>query len=296
MNGRWRRGVRLLRPRFELGVIVALVATQFALKPLPLIGAGAPATVLPRVVTAAVLPAAAATVRTAAPPVPLKEVAPPHPLGVPTPSPVSPAAPAGIRFLWDLPGSGVAPQAPVVALTFDDGPDPRYTAPILDILGRYGAPATFFMVGRLAAAHPELVLQVASAGHAVGGHTWNHVDLRTLPDAAYPGEVDNTDGLLSTITNQPIRCVRPPRGDTDARVTTLLAARGMANIIWSVDPTDWGQPGPQVIAQRTLAAAVPGAILLLHDGGGDRSQTVAALPLILDGLRARGLTPVPMCR
>ncbi|MFN2569370.1 MAG: polysaccharide deacetylase family protein [Candidatus Dormibacteria bacterium] len=225
-------------------------------------------------------------------PVPLKDAAPAHALGL-IASTARGYTSAVVRVVSDLPGS--TPGQPVVALTFDDGPDPRVTPAVLAVLAGRGVPATFFMAGRMAAAHPELVREVAAAGHGVGGHTWNHIDLRTLPDAGYEPEVDRTDQLLAGLSGQDIRCVRPPRGATTMRVAALLAGRGLSTMLWSVDPTDWSRPGAGEIVRRTLSAVRPGSIILLHDAGGDRSQTVAALPAILDGLRDRGLTPVTLC-
>ncbi|MHB8670631.1 MAG: polysaccharide deacetylase family protein, partial [Acidimicrobiales bacterium] len=95
-----------------------------------------------------------------------------------------------------LPGGGGAGSGPVVALTFDDGPDPANTPGVLDVLARYGATSTFFMLGRPATRFPDLVRRVAAAGHSVAGHTWSHVDLTRLPEAQYSFEVDRTDELL----------------------------------------------------------------------------------------------------
>jgi len=227
-------------------------------------------------------------------PVPLKAVAAAHTLGL-MPVTALVNGSLGVRYISDLPPAGAAAR-PIVALTFDDGPDPQVTPAVLDILASRGVPATFFMLGRMAAVHPELVRQVAAAGNGVGGHTWNHVDLRTTSDPSYEAEVDRTNRLLSGLAGQDIRCVRPPKGATDARVLTQLNARGMSNVLWSVDPTDWARPGAAEIVRRTLAAVGPGSIILLHDAGGDRSQTLAALPAILDGIHDRGLTPVVLCR
>ncbi|MHB8671333.1 MAG: polysaccharide deacetylase family protein, partial [Acidimicrobiales bacterium] len=100
---------------------------------------------------------------------------------------------------------------------------------------------------------------------------------------------------LASLSGRPVRCVRPPGGHEDARVVSLLGRRHLATMMWSIDPRDWKQPPAADIAGYVLAGLQPGAVVLLHDGGGDRSHTVAALPIILDGLRQRGYHVVPIC-
>jgi peptidoglycan-N-acetylglucosamine deacetylase len=165
-----------------------------------------------------------------------------------------------------LPVSGQAGKT--VALTFDDGPDPRFTPRILAILARARAPATFFMLGSQAATHPDLVRRVASAGQAVGGHTWHHTRLDRLTSAGVAAEVDCTD--------------------------RLLAMRGVQLVLWTVDARDWARPGVGRIQATVARELRPGAIVLFHDGGGDRSQTVAALPGVLGLLQARGYRVVAL--
>ena len=195
-----------------------------------------------------------------------------------------------------MPGSGVKPGDKVVALTFDDGPSPTFTPQVLAILAHYQVHATFFMVGMPAAAHPDLVRQVVAAGNTVGGHTWSHVILTTLADpAAFAAQVDQADSLLGSLTGHPIRCVRPPGGHFDPTVIQRLGARGIATVVWSDDTRDWSKPGTPVIVQRAMSALKPGSIIVLHDGGGDRTQTVAALPTILDAISAAGYRVVPVC-
>jgi peptidoglycan/xylan/chitin deacetylase (PgdA/CDA1 family) len=181
-----------------------------------------------------------------------------------------------------------------VALTFDDGPDPRYTPRILALLARARMPATFFMVGRQAAAHPRLVRRVAQAGQQVGGHTWNHRRLDRLPPASVAAEVDCTDRLLARLADRPVRLVRPPDGAYDRRVVDLAAAQGLELILWTADSRDWTRPGIHRIVATVARQLRPGAIVLFHDGGGDRSQTVAALPQVLRQLHARGYRPVAL--
>ena len=204
-------------------------------------------------------------------------------------------ATGGINAVWDVPGSRFQPGDPVVALTFDDGPSPAYTQQILDVLARYRAPATFFVVGRQAAAYPELVHAEAAAGDGVANHTWDHVDLSRTPASAYPHQVDDTTDVIEAITGWRTPCLRPPYGAVNSTVDARLADHGVVAVGWSVDPSDYRKPGADRIAERVLSNVQAGSIVELHDGGGDRSQTVAALPSIIEGIRSRGLEPVSLC-
>src|SRR5207245_8632166 len=142
---------------------------------------------------------------------------------------------------------------------------------------------------------PEIVQDQVRRGHVVGGHTWDHIGLAGMSDSTFSSQVDRTDDLLGRLTGQPVRCVRPPYGSYDAAAVTRLGARGIATAMWSVDPRDWSRPGTGTIVNRVLSAVGPGSIVILHDGGGDRSQTIAALPSIIEGIRARGYRLVPIC-
>jgi peptidoglycan/xylan/chitin deacetylase (PgdA/CDA1 family) len=183
----------------------------------------------------------------------------------------------------------------VVALTFDDGPSPVYTPEILQVLTSSGVPASFQIVGSEGALQPGLLAQEVADGMSLANHTWDHVDLTALSPAGWIHEVDDTDTLLAQFTGHPVRCLRPPYGYTDPGVVSQLGQRGLAELFWDVDPSDYLRPGTAVIVQRVLGALHPGAIIGLHDGGGDRSQTVAALPAIIAGARAAGYTFVPVC-
>ena len=213
-----------------------------------------------------------------------------------TPEVTSWAVPGTVIYNLDTaPGSPYKPGEKVVALTFDDGPSPVYTPQILQVLTADHAPASFQIVGEEGAAYPAVLRQEVADGMTLTNHTWTHVDLATLPLSGWPGEVDNTDALLAGVTGHPTRCRRPPYGDTDAAVAGQLGQRGLAELYWDVDPSDYLRPGASVIVQRVLSALHPGAIVGMHDGGGDRSQTVAALPAIISGIRAVGYQIVPVC-
>ncbi|MER6304435.1 polysaccharide deacetylase family protein, partial [Kitasatospora sp. NPDC001539] len=176
----------------------------------------------------------------------------------------------------------------VVYLTFDDGPSPVYTPRILSILNRYGARATFFELGENVAAHPSVTRQVARQGHSVQNHSWSHPDLRRLSAATFNSQVGNTDRAIRAQTGRTPTCLRPPYGAVNGTVRSRAAGLGKQVVLWSVDPADWSRPGSGAIQSRVLGPVRPGSVILLHDGGGDRSQTAAALPAILSGLKARG--------
>jgi peptidoglycan-N-acetylglucosamine deacetylase len=175
-----------------------------------------------------------------------------------------------------------------VALTFDDGPDPRYTNAILDVLERYGVLATMFCVGLHAAVFDQEVSRIGEQGHLLGNHTWSHPFLPDLTAAQLRAQIAATDAALRAAEPSVSRLFRPPYGSRTPEVLGWLAGSGVVVTLWDVDPRDWACPGAQAIARSALAQAQPGSIVLLHDGGGDRSQTVEALPVIIEGLLERG--------
>lgn len=194
-----------------------------------------------------------------------------------------------------------------IALTFDDGPDPRWTPAILDILKQKGVRASFFVIGENAGAHPELVRRMIAEQHDVGNHTFTHPNLSVLPEALIKLEVDTTRKLFESITNRSMRLFRPPyMGDADPtsldQIEPVRIAQnmGFVTVGLRVDPGDWLQPGVQTIIDQTMQQIqskdedVRGQIVLLHDSGGDRSQTVAALPLLIDLLRSKHYELVPV--
>lgn len=188
----------------------------------------------------------------------------------------------------------------LVALTFDDGPDGRWTAKILDILKAKHAPATFFVIGKNMQAHPELVAREVREGHVVGGHTWTHPNIGETPIAETDIELNATQRLFETITGRSQRLFRPPFfGDaepsTPREVAPLLIAQklGYMTVGLRIDPDDWKKPDADLIVQRALTRLADkgpreGQVILLHDSGGDRSRTVQALPMLIDQLRAHG--------
>lgn len=178
-----------------------------------------------------------------------------------------------------------------VALTFDDGPDPRWTPQILDLLRTHHVRATFCLIGRQAKAHPELVRRIVAEGHALCNHTWDHDE--RLPKASTAHVVQEIqDGYNAIVAaSGGVRPVyfRAPGGAWSPVVLAKARERGMRPLAWSIDPRDWTRPGTARIVQGVLAAR-PGNIILCHDGGGNRSETVAATAQVLPALRHRGLT------
>lgn len=180
---------------------------------------------------------------------------------------------------------------PIVYFTFDDGPSP-YTSQVLEILERHKATATFFMIGSQAAADPALVQRVRDGGHGIGNHTWSHPDLTTLKTNEVSHEITRTDGPLGDT-----QCVRPPYGATNDQVRGEIEALGKTQQLWTVDSLDWSQPGVANIEANIMGPIAPGAVVLMHDGGGSREQSVEALENVLTKLDSAGyvVRALPNC-
>ncbi len=182
-----------------------------------------------------------------------------------------------------------------VALTFDDGPGP-YTPQILDVLRHHHAKATFFEVGTMLTSFSDSTVKQTHRGYAIGNHTFSHPHMGALPKGEQGKQLNSTSAALKHYTHANTRLFRPPFGSFDRDTLELLRKRRALMVLWSTDTEDYLDPGAEVIAARALEGAHPGAIILLHDAGGDRSQTVAALPAIIRGLRERHLRPVTIPR
>jgi peptidoglycan/xylan/chitin deacetylase (PgdA/CDA1 family) len=215
------------------------------------------------------------------------------PLPTPTPLPSAGAAPgAGVPDLSALP-THIAEDKPLVYFTFDDGPS-GYTQQMIDVLTKYGATGTFFVLGKAAKANPDLIRAEAEAGHYVANHTYSHPSLEGVSQEQFLDEVETTrqiilDAALDLFTlDKDVRYLRPPYGATDANTRQYAADAGYAVVLWDIDPQDWRRPGAKVIADHIVRSVYPGAIVLMHDGGGDRSQSVAALDTALQQLSAQG--------
>ena len=182
----------------------------------------------------------------------------------------------------------VADGPKVVALTIDDGPSPVYTPQVLQILWQYGITASFSMIGRNAAAFPGVARQVAAAGHMIVNHTWNHYNLGPMPAAAVQDEISRATDAIHAATEQRPSMFRAPYGVWPPAVFRCCAQAGLIPLAWSVDPRDWSRPGVGTIVRDIVADTRTGSIILEHDGGGNRSQTVAALKIWLPRLLHAG--------
>jgi peptidoglycan-N-acetylglucosamine deacetylase len=196
---------------------------------------------------------------------------------------------------WQIQAFGVLPGT--IALTFDDGPDPDYTDRILDILNREGVKATFFVTGSQSLLHPSTIKRIIREGHELGNHSWTHPDLSKLPDSMVKVELNATQRLLQVLSGNSVRLLRPPYASDDmadtaeeAHVVELATSLGYFLIGANLNPEDWSRPPKEEIVRRVLDLAVDGAgsVIELHDAGGDRTNTVEALPELIDTLKAKG--------
>ncbi|MBL8927665.1 MAG: polysaccharide deacetylase family protein [Pseudonocardia sp.] len=241
------------------------------------------------------------------PPLDMPDVPVTTPVLAPEPAP-EPPPPVQVQLV--APGP-VVPRAALlnkladthtIALTFDDGPDPRWTPKILATLRRHGAVATFCMVSKNAAGHEELVKQVVDAGMRLCDHSHTHDE--QLPDRDPARIDDEVVGAQSTLSaaagGASVKWFRAPGGNWSTEVTKLSVEHGMQPLSWNVDPRDWERPGAAAIVaavqQQIRQQAPDGPIVLLHDGGGPRDQTVDALEQLIPWLAEQGYRfgfPVP---
>ena len=189
----------------------------------------------------------------------------------------------GIVRRAPLPGSAV------VALTFDDGPWPGQTERVLAVLEQKSVPATFFMLGHRVKQSGALARAGVDAGHTVGNHTDRHPPHDRIEIQHAEREIVSTSDVIAGATGARPRWFRPPGGRLDERSRAIVERSGMSVALWTADPQDWREAtSAEEITQRVVSAVRPGAVVLLHDGGGDQSAMIEALPSIIDELRARG--------
>jgi cellulose synthase/poly-beta-1,6-N-acetylglucosamine synthase-like glycosyltransferase/peptidoglycan/xylan/chitin deacetylase (PgdA/CDA1 family)/spore germination protein YaaH len=224
----------------------------------------------------------------------------------------------GVRFVrlptpYQVQRTGFRPG--LVALTFDDGPDPTWTPRILDVLKRYSVPATFFVIGENGLTERGLLTRELAEGHEIGSHTYTHPNLGRTSPRETRLELNATQRLFQAFTGHSLRLFRAPYfGDAEPTTADEIVpvaeaqSMGYLSVGLHVDPGDWKRPGVQTIVDQTIAGVMAGPktcpedaeancsrnIVLLHDAGGDRAQTVAALPAIIEGLRQRGFRFVPV--
>ncbi|MFD8067098.1 polysaccharide deacetylase family protein [Streptomyces parvulus] len=220
--------------------------------------------------------------------------------GAPGRSPLKPSA-YRLQPLTGYGAPGAAPGRPPVRsepilrmtgrgrtmlLTFDDGPHPDYTPHILDTLAEYDVRATFFVCGEMADFNRDLISRMADEGHVVGNHTWSHPLLTSLSRRRIRSEMERTSEVVDKACGEPPRWFRAPYGAWNRNAFRIGADLGMEPLAWTVDTLDWTTPGTRTIVDRVEDGAAPGVVVLSHDAGGDRSQSVRALrrylPRLLD--------------
>ena len=209
----------------------------------------------------------------------------------PSGAPVAQPAPAGrYRVVGCRSRAGGAylhgPRRRAVAIGFDDGPAPD-TGAFVSMLERAHARATFFMIGEeVHAPYGKVLLRELRDGDVLGDHSYTHPDLSTSGDVR--GQLQHTIGAIRALSGYTPCVFRPPYGDYDGSVVRTARSLGLATVLWNVDPRDWARPGTAAIKRIVLGEVQPGSIIISHDGGGPRGETLAAYPGIIAGLRARG--------
>lgn len=187
---------------------------------------------------------------------------------------------AGVTF------SRVSVGEPIVAMTFDDGPHPRNTPRLLDMLRDRNIKATFYVIGRNVDLYPALTRRIVAEGHEIGNHTYTHGNLTKMSDEKVREEMVKCRASIAKASGVQPRTMRPPYGALLQRQRSMIHSEfGYPTIMWSVDPRDWQRPGPSVVTSRILSGTTPGAIILAHDL---HAPTVDAMPGTLDGLLRKG--------
>ena len=175
-----------------------------------------------------------------------------------------------------------------IALTFDDGPHPRYTPQILDILDEYGIKATFFVVGVNASYYPDTMESIIKRGHEIGNHTYTHPHVSCLDSTKLRREVEQCESIIFGLTDYKTKLFRPPEGMIDADVRSVLRSLDYKVILWDIDTRDWAHTPPEIIAQNVIDHAVAGDIILMHDYIGHNSPTPEALRIFIPALQKKG--------
>ncbi|ARQ72567.1 polysaccharide deacetylase family protein [Streptomyces marincola] len=208
--------------------------------------------------------------------------------GADTGTPGRPDAAPGAAGARHAPGRVLAGSGRRLALTFDDGPHPTWTPQILGLLRQHGVPATFFVLGENAVWQPDLLRAIAADGHLVANHSYDHPRFDRLPRDEVRAQLGRTSEVIENALGAPPGWARAPYGLWTAVSLEICGELAMKPLDWSVDTDDWRRPGSAKIADNLMRRAHPGGIVLAHDGGGDRAQTVTALRDCLPRLRERG--------
>ena len=183
----------------------------------------------------------------------------------------------------------------VVYLTFDDGPSAVYTKRVLSLLATHHAHATFFVIGKQAQSAPATLRAELRSGNVIGNHTWTHRSLAGTSWATFAREVGRVQRAVKFETGVAPKCLRPPDGAMDKHTVKRAAKFGLGVQLWTIDTRDWANPSSTDIAKRVVNQVHPGSIVLMHDGGGNRTHTVRALDVILTTLAARGYVFKSLC-
>lgn len=182
----------------------------------------------------------------------------------------------------------------MVALTFDDGPWGDQTLRIAGVLNKYRVPATFFVMGRQVKKYPGILRRLVADGFVIANHSYSHPNLTNLGAADITHELDWTQKIVMANGRRKPYWMRPPGGNIGSEGTRIARALGLHPILWDLDSHDWTKPGVKTLVQTVLTEVRSGYIVLMHDGGGDRTQTLQALPYIIRGLRAKGYSFVTL--
>ena len=181
----------------------------------------------------------------------------------------------------------ISPEHKVIALTFDDGPWPEYTAQILDILKKNQVKGTFFVVGKMLEIYPDLGKRIVDEGHAIANHTWHHW-YHYFNKQAAAFEIDRTSDLIYKTTGVKTTLFRPPGGKLHNGLAAYAKSKNYTVVMWSADSIDYKRPSPSTLVNRVIGQSASGGIILMHDGGGNRSNTVAALPSMIQKFQEKG--------
>jgi peptidoglycan-N-acetylglucosamine deacetylase len=185
-------------------------------------------------------------------------------------------------------------RRPAVALTFDDGPNPPYTLQILEILHAYKVQATFFCVGERIQQFPEVVQQMQSEGHTVANHTWSHPALPDLTDEQIALELTRCTAMIEQVTGTKPTLFRTPYVRQNDHILSLIEQHHLVSIFGNDAARDWQRPGAAVIYKRVTSQFHNGDILVMHDGGGDRSDTVSVLPQLIEWMHGQKMEIVTL--
>ncbi len=181
------------------------------------------------------------------------------------------------------------PLKGTVALTFDDGPSPKYTPQVLAILKQYGIHATFFVVAGNAKRHPELIKAILAGGNTIANHSMTHPKLTKLSGKRLQYEVGSAKDVITKLTGKAPACLRPPFGLTNKRVKASIEKNGMIQVPIGYNTYDYARPGVQKLISTVVNRAHSGMVVLLHDGYKNKQQTVDALPGMIEGIKKKGL-------